>query len=111
MYLIIFSDTLILYNLSITKMKTKIKNQLSEKQKYVYILAKQIRQNLENEDIETYISVLADDEKQYLAEYLKKEKIQAKTPADYQINRRIYLIIAFIMDKSVICQNRAKNIS
>lgn len=77
--------------------KTKI-----EMENYVYSLALQLKEKLENEDIELCISVLTLQEKEILKNQLLKLKIEMKTPADYRINRKIYRTIAIIMDKTNI---------
>lgn len=76
-------------------MKTKTKIQMEN---YVYSLALQLKEKLENEDIDLCISVLTEEEKQILKANLQKLKIEVKTPVDYQINRKIYRVIAIIMD-------------
>lgn len=69
---------------------------------YITSLALQLKENLENEDIELCISVLTDYEKQILKNELLRLKIEVKNPADFDVNRKIYFIIACIMDKTLI---------
>lgn len=85
-------------------MNTKIKTN-----NYILPLALQLKERLENEDIELCVSILSDYEKQLLKIELLRQKIEVKNPADYQVNRKIYKIIAVIMDKTLINQRKEKN--
>lgn len=78
--------------------KTKIKREND----FIFPLALKIKDNYENYDIALIISVLSPGEKTLLKNELLRLKIQVKTPADYEINRRIYRTIAIIIDKSCI---------
>ncbi len=76
-------------------MKTNTKIEMNN---YMYSLSLQLKEKLENEDIELCINVLNDEEKEILKTQLQKLKVEVKTPVDYQINRKIYRAIAIIMD-------------
>lgn len=78
-------------------MKTNTKIEMNN---YIYSLSLQLKEKLENEDIELCISILTEEEKQILKANLQKLKIEVKTPVDYQINRKIYRAIAIIMDQT-----------
>lgn len=93
-----------------TKIQIKIKEQEKIINEYIFPLAMQIKEKLENEDIELCISTLSDYEKEILRKRLLEMKVEVKTPADYRINKTIYLTIAIIMDKSVINRVKEKNI-
>ena len=81
--------------------KTKTNLQTKQTQDYIYNLAIQIKEDIENEDILFLInSALSDSEKEYLKQKLITLKLEVKTPADYKVNRKIYRTIAIIMDKS-----------
>lgn len=81
----------------------------NDKNNYILPLALQLKERLENEDIELCVSILSDDEKLLLKNELLRLKIEVKTPADYKINRKIYKIIAVIMDKTLINERKEKN--
>ena len=81
----------------------KIKTNIEQRQApdYIYTLALQIKEDFENEDILFLInSALSDTEKEFLKQKLITLKLEVKTPADYRVNRKIYKMIAIIMDKS-----------
>lgn len=85
--------------LTIPKTKTNIEQRQAPD--YIYNLAIQIKEDIENEDILFLIdSALSQSEKELLKQKLITLKLEVKTPADYFVNRKIYRTIAIIMDKS-----------
>lgn len=89
--------------------KTKTKKEINESE-YIFPLALKMKEYLTNEDISLCISVLSESEKIILKNRLLQMKVEVKTPDDFKINRKIYLTIAIIMDKTTINQNKEKNI-
>ncbi len=86
----------------------KTKTNKIEMNNYIYSLALQLKEKLENEDIMLLINfALSLEEKEELKKQLQKLKIEVKTPVDYQVNRKIYRAIAIIMDKTNL-QNKAE---
>lgn len=92
--------------------KNQYKNKIYtlEKQeinKYIFPLAMKLTTPLEDDDIKLIVSVLSDDEKIKLYEKIK----QLKEANNYEKNKRIFRIIAIIIDTTFIFSQRKKNLS
>lgn len=94
----------------IKKIQYKYKITQLEKQEinnYIFPIAVKLTTPFENEDIELIISILTDEEKIKLYEKIK----ELKEANNYEKNKRIFRIIAIIIDTTFIFSQRKKNLS